>query len=127
MALSIKDKDNPKPFTVSTLYITLRNLKDKDGEPFDLSGAKFYCHLKDTLTDADASADVKLDSTTNPTQFITTYASTGNLDVILSSTNTNLTAGTLYYIDVVAIVSSTKYVLMSDTITFQAPATLSTS
>jgi len=129
MSLSITDKDNPKPPTLTTLRLCLRNLLDKDGEPYDLSGcSKFYAHIKDALTDADASADCKLDSVSNPTQFVTTYASTGNLDVIFSTTNTNLTAGTLYYIGVTAIWSGgTKVELCRDTIVFQTAITLSTS
>jgi len=128
MSLSIKDKGNPKPFTLTTLHITLRNLKDKDGEPYDLSGAsKFYCTVKDSLSDLD-NAHVQINSSSNPSQFITTYASTGNLDVILTPTNTNLTAGTFYYIDVAAIwVTGVKVILMSDTIVFQTPSTLATS
>lgn len=129
MSLPILDKTNPNPCTKSTLHITLRDLKDKDGEPYDLSAcSKFYATIKDALSDADASADAQIDSTNEPTQFVTTYASTGNLDVIFSSTNTDLTAGTLYHIDVAAIwPTGTKNILVRDTIKFDTAVTLSTS
>jgi len=129
MSLSISDKDSPNPTTLTTLTLYIRGLKDKDGKPYDLSGAsKFYAHIKDTLADVDASADVKLDSSTNPTQFVDTYAATGNLDVIFTTTNTTLTAGTLYYIGVAAVwADGTKVVLVNDTITFTVPPTLSVS
>ena len=126
MSLSIVDKDNPNPTTLTTLRLYLRGLKDKDGKPYDLSGAsKLYAHIKDELTDADASAAVSINSTSNPTQFVSTYASTGNLDVIFSTTNTNLTAGLLYYIDVKAVwTDGTVVELVRDTIVFDKPVTL---
>lgn len=126
MSLSIIDKDKPNPTTLTTLRLRVRGLLDADGKPYDLSGVtKFYAHIKDALSDPDASADVKLDSETNPTQFITTYAATGNLDIIFTTANTTLTAGTLYYIDVAAVwPDGTKIVLVNDTITFTVPPTL---
>jgi hypothetical protein len=129
MSLGITDKSSPNPTTLTTLTLYIRGLVDKDGKPYDLSGcSKFYCNVKSSLATVDASADVKINSVSNPTQFVTTYASTGNLDVILSTTNTALTAGTLYYIDVAAIwASGTKVELVRDTLVFDAPVTLAVS
>ena len=126
MSLGINDKDSPNPTTLTTLPLYIRGLKDKDGKKYDLSGvSKFYAHIKDELTDSDATAAVTINSTSNPTQFVTTYASTGNLDVIFSTTNTNLTAGTLYYIDVKAVwADGTVVELVRDTIVFDVPVTL---
>ncbi len=129
MSLSIEDKESPRPTTLTTMTLCIRGLLDKNGVPYDLSGAsKFYAHIKDELTDSDATAAVTINSTSNPTQFITTYASTGNLDVIFTTTNTTLTAGTLYYIDVKAIWATGAAVeLVRDTIIFDVPATLAVS
>jgi len=62
-------------------------------------------------------------------QFILTYASTGNIDVIYSPTNTAaLTAGVLYYIDVKAIWTTGDIVsIVRDTIIFDEPVTKSSS
>lgn len=129
MSLSIADKASPNPTTLTTLWVCLRGLTDRNGVPYDLSGAsKIYAHIKDALTDTDAAADVTINNVTNASQFVTTYASTGNLDVIFSTTNTNLTAGTLYYLDVAAIWSTgLKVELVRDTFVFDKPVTLSTS
>jgi hypothetical protein len=128
MSLSIVDKSNPNPTTLTTLWLRVRGVLDKDGQPYDLSGAKIYAHIKNTLSEADIAADVTLNSATNPTQFIMTYASTGNLDVIFSTTNTALTAGTLYYIDVKAVwTTGTVVEVVRDTIIFDAPVTLAVS
>lgn len=128
MSLYILDKDNPNPKVEDTLHIRLRNLKDGDGKAFDLSSALIYATIKDSLADADASADAQIDSTNESDQFILTYADSGNIDVIFSSADTDLTAGTLYYIDVRAIFSTGEVIsLMRDTIVFDTPVTLSTS
>lgn len=129
MSLFISDKDNPNPKVTDTLHIRLRNLKDGDGKPYDLSTADvIYATIKDSLADEDASAAAQIDSTTESDQFILTYASTGNIDVIFNSDDTDLTAGTLYYIDVRAIWTGGEVVsLMRDTIIFDTPVTLSTT
>lgn len=129
MSLYILDKDDPNPKVTDTLHIRLRNLKDGDGKPYNLSTASvIYATIKDSLADEDASADAQIDSDTNSTQFILTYASTGNIDVIFSSDDTDLTAGLLYYIDVRAIWSAGEVIsLMRDTIVFDTPVTLSTT
>jgi hypothetical protein len=128
MSLSISDKSNPNPTTLSTLWLRVRDAKDKDGQLYDFSGAKIYASIKDSLAEADNAADVNINSTSNPTQFVTTYASTGNLDVIFSTTNTARTAGTLYYIDVKAIWATGVAVeVVRDTITFDVPTTLAVS
>ena len=129
MSLNITDKDDPKPTTLTTMTLYIRGLKDRNGAVYDLSGAsKIYAHIKDALADADASADVKINSVDNAAQFTTTYASTGNLDVIFSTTNTTLTAGTTYYIDVKAMwAGGTAVELVRDTIVFDAPVTLAVS
>lgn len=128
MSLTIEDKNDPKPKTLTTLTLYIRGLLDKDGKKFDLSGAsKIYATIKDSLSDAD-NAHVQINSVSNPTQFVTTYASKGNLDVAFSTTNTTLTAGTLYYIDVTAVWSTgRKEVLVDDTIVFDTPVTLAVS
>jgi hypothetical protein len=80
------------------------------------------------LADPDISAAAQIDSVTESDQFILTYASTGNIDVIFSSDDTDLTAGTLYYIDVRAIWNGGDVVsLARDTIIFDTPVTLSTT
>ena len=129
MSLYISDKDNPNPKVKDTLHIRLRNLKDGDGKPYNLSGAsKIYATIKDSLADPDISAAAQIDSVTESDQFILTYASTGNIDVIFSSDDTDLTAGTLYYIDVRAIWNGGDVVsLARDTIIFDTPVTLSTT
>jgi hypothetical protein len=128
MSLSISDKESPRPVTRTTLPLYIRGLKTKDGLPYDLSGAKLYAHIKDSLAEADAAADVTINSTSNASQFTTTYASTGNVDVIFTSTNTALTAGTLYYVDVKAVwVDGTSLEIVRDTIVFDNPVTLATS
>lgn len=128
MSLPIVDKDAPNPTTKTTLPLYIRDLLTKDGLPYDVSGAKLYAHIKDSLADADAAANVSINTTDNATQFVITYASTGNVDVIFTSTNTNLTAGTLYYIDVKAIwPDGTALEVVRDTIIFDTPVTLATS
>jgi len=128
MSLSIIDKDTPNPTTLTTLTLFLRDLKDKDRLPYNLSGAKLYAHIKDSLAEADAAADVSINTTSNASQFVITYASTGNVDVIFTPTNTTLTAGTLYYIDVKAVwTDGTVRELVRDTIVFDVPPTLATS
>ena len=129
MSLSITDKDRPKPCTLTTLPLYLRGLLDKDKKPYDLSGAdKIYATIKDSLADADNAADVQINSTDNPTQFVLTYADKGDLDVIFSTTDTNLTAGRTYYIDVKAVWANGNAVeLVTDTIIFQTPPTKSVS
>jgi hypothetical protein len=129
MSLSISDKSGPNPTTKTTLRLCIRDVLDKDGKFYDFSAvSKIYAHIKDSLSDADAAADVTINSVSNPTQFVTTYASTGNLDVIFSSTNTTLIAGTLYYIDVKAIwADGTSVEIVRDTITFDTAITFATS
>ncbi len=129
MSLSIIDKDSPNPKTQCTLRLHLRNLRDADGQPYDLSGASIiYATLKDSLADVDGSADAQIDTTAEASQFTLTYASTGNLDVEFTPTNTNLTAGTPYYIDVKAIWATGEIEeLVRDVIVFDKPVTLSTS
>ncbi|MDD4986906.1 MAG: hypothetical protein PHQ43_14255 [Dehalococcoidales bacterium] len=129
MSLSIIDKDSPNPKVQCTLTLHLRNLKDADGQPYDLSGASIiYATIKDSLADVDASADAQIDSTNEASQFTTTYASTGNLDVEFTPTNTDLTAGTPYYVDVKAIWASGEIEeLVRDVFIFDTPVTLSTS
>ena len=131
MSLTITDKTDPYPLIGDTVTIRLRGLKDADGSAYDLSGAaKIYCCVKAALTDLDAAALVNINNSSNPTQFTTTYASTGNLDVILSSTNTAaLTADTTYYIDVKAIWTTGTVIvsLVWDTIVFKQRVTRATS
>lgn len=130
MSLFIADKDNPNPKLGDTLRIRLRNLKDGDGKPYDLSTAtKIYATIKDSLADADVDAAAQIDSVNESNQFILTYASTGNIDVIYSPTNTAaLTAGVLYYIDVKAIWTTGDIVsIVRDTIIFDEPVTKSSS
>jgi hypothetical protein len=124
MSLSISDKTNPDPQTLCTLTLTIRNVLDRNGVAYDLSTAKIVATIKDALADADA-AHVNINSTSNPSQFVVTAAATGNIDVIFSTTNTNLTAGTNYYIGVAAIwATGTKVMLVDDTIVFSAPPVL---
>jgi hypothetical protein len=129
MSLKITDKDSPRPTLLTTLPLYLRDLKDKDGKLYDLSGAsKFYATIKDALSDADNAAAVSINSTTNPTQFVITYANTGNLDIIFSTTNTDLTADIPYYVDVKAIwANGNAVVLVEDTLIFQTPSTKAVS
>jgi hypothetical protein len=129
MSLSISDKDVPNPTTLTTLTLYIRGLTDNNGKPYDLSGAsKIYATIKDSLADADAAADVHIDSVSDATQFVTTYASTGNLDVTFTTTDTDLTAGTLYYIDVKAVwADGTVVELVRDTVVFDVPPTLAVS
>ncbi len=131
MSLTITDKEAPYPIIGDTVTIRLRDLVDADGSPYNLSGAaKIYCTIKAALTDEDAEALVSIDNVTNATQFVTTYASTGNLDVILSSTNTvALTADTTYYVDVKAIWTTGTVIisLVHDTIVFKERVTRATS
>ncbi len=129
MSLSISDKDVPNPTTLTTLTLYIRGLTDNDGKPYDLSGAsKIYATIKSSLATADASADVQIDDSTNATQFVTTYASTGNLDVTFTTTDTDLTAGTLYYVDVAAVwADGTKVELVRDELVFDVPPTLAVS
>jgi len=128
MSLPISDKEDPRPVTKTTFPLYIRGVLDKDGLPYNLSGAKLYAHIKDSLSEADIAADVTLNNVTNATQFVTTYSSTGNIDVIFSSTNTDLTAGTLYYIDVKGVwADGTSLEIVRDTIIFDAPPTLATS
>lgn len=131
MSLSITDKEAPQPIIGDTVTIRLRDLKDADSKPYDLSGAaKIYCTIKAALTDEDAAALVSIDSVTNSGQFTTTYASSGNLDVILSSTNTvALTADTTYYVDVKAIWTTGTVIisLVHDTVVFKERVTRATS
>ena len=130
MSLFIIDKDNPNPKIGDTLHLRLRDLKNGDGKAYDLSSAtKIYATIKDSLADADVDAAAQIDSVSEPTQFILTYASTGNIDVIYSPTNTAaLTAGVLYYIDVKAIWTTGDIVsIVRDTIIFDEPVTKSSS
>jgi hypothetical protein len=131
MSLTITDKANPYPLIGDTVTIRLRNLKNADGAAYDISGAaKIYCIIKTALTDLDAAALVNINNGTNSTQFVTTYASTGNIDVTLSSTNTAaLTADTTYYIDVKAIWTTGTVIvsLLYDTIIFRQRVTRATS
>ena len=130
MSLFIIDKDTPNPKIGDTLHLRLRDLKDGDGKPYDLSTAtKIYATIKDSLADADVDAAAQIDSVNEPTQFILTYASTGNIDVIYSPTNTAaLTAGVLYYIDVKTIWTTGDIVsIVRDTIIFDEPVTKSSS
>ncbi len=130
MSLFIIDKDTPNPKIGDTLHLRLRDLKDGDGKAYDLSSAsKVYATIKDSLADADVDAAAQIDSVNEPTQFILTYASTGNIDVIYSPTNTAaLTAGVLYYIDVKAIWTTGEIVsIVRDTIIFDEPVTKSSS
>lgn len=130
MSLFIIDKDNPNPKIGDTLHLRLRDLKNGDGKAYDLSSAtKIYATIKDSLADADVDAAAQIDSVSESNQFILTYASTGNIDVIYSPTNTAaLTAGVLYYIDVKAIWSGGEIIsLLRDTIIFDEPVTKSSS
>jgi|BioPla2DNA2_1021312.scaffolds.fasta_scaffold09932_2 hypothetical protein len=130
MSLFILDKEDSNPKLGDTLHIRLRQLKDADGQPYNLLGAsKIYATIKDSLSDPDVSADAQIDSVTNPGQFVLTYANSGDMDAIFSSTDTgSLVAGTLYYIDVRAIWNTGEVVsLVHDTIVFDKPVTLSTS
>jgi len=130
VSLFIIDKDTPNPKIGDTLHLRLRDLKDGDGKAYDLSSAsKVYATIKDSLADADVDAAAQIDSVNEPTQFILTYASTGNIDVIYSPTNTAaLTAGVLYYIDVKAIWTTGEIVsIVRDTIIFDEPVTKSSS
>jgi len=130
VSLFIIDKDTPNPKIGDTLHLRLRDLKDGDGKAYDLSSAsKVYSTIKDSLSDADGDAAVQIDSLSEPTQFILAYASTGNIDVIYSPTNTAaLTAGVLYYIDVKAIWTTGDIVsIVRDTIIFDEPVTKSSS
>jgi hypothetical protein len=125
MSLGISDKDNPKPCTLSTLPIYVRGAVDKDKRPYDLTGAtKIYATIKSDLSLPDASAEVNINSVDNAGQFVLTYAATGNLDVIFSTTNTNLTAGTPYHVDIKAIWADGNAVpIVEDVLIFQTPAT----
>jgi len=130
MSLYLIDKEDPKPKVGDTLHIRLRNLKDGDGKPYDLSTAtKIYATIKDSLADADVDASAQIDSVNESNQFILTYGSTGNMDAIFSPSDTSgLTAGTLYYIDVKAIWSGGEIIsLLRDTIIFDEPVTKSSS
>ena len=130
MSLFIIDKDTPNPKIGDTLHLRLRDLKNGDGKAYDLSSAtKIYATIKDSLADADVDAAAQIDSVNESNQFILTYASTGNIDVIYSPTNTAaLTAGVLYYIDVKAIWTTGDIVsIVRDTIIFDEPVTKSSS
>jgi hypothetical protein len=129
MSLAISDKEDPRPTTLTTLPLYIRGLKDKDGKPYDVSGAtKVYATIKSDLSLIDANAEVHIDSTNNPTQFVLTYAAYGDLDVIFSTTNTNLTAGVLYYLDLKAIWANGNAVeLVRDTLVFDVPGTKAVS
>jgi len=130
VSLFIIDKDTPNPKIGDTLHLRLRDLKNGDGKAYDLSSAtKIYATIKDSLADADVDAAAQIDSVNESNQFILTYASTGNIDVIYSPTNTAaLTAGVLYYIDVKAIWTTGDIVsIVRDTIIFDEPVTKSSS
>ena len=131
MSLTIIDKEAPHPIIGDTVTIRLRRLRDADGRPYDLSGAaKIYCTIKAALSDEDAAALVNIDNSGEAGQFVTTHANTGNLDVILSSTNTAaLTADTTYYVDVKAIWTTGTVIisLVHDTVVFKERVTRATS
>jgi hypothetical protein len=131
MSLSIPDKETPSKPKLGDLFpVYIRGLLDKDKKPYNLSAAtKLYITVKDALADLDAAAVLQKDSVSNPTQFVTTYASTGNLDALLLPADTaTLVAGTLYYVDVKAIWSATNIVtLVSDTVTWEQQVTRATS
>jgi hypothetical protein len=130
VSLFIIDKDTPNPKIGDTLHLRLRDLKDGDGKPYDLSTAtKIYATIKDSLADADVDAAAQIDSVNESNQFILTYGSTGNMDAIFSPSDTSgLTAGTLYYIDVRAIWNTGEVVsIVRDTIIFDEPVTKSSS
>lgn len=112
MSLRILDRDDPRPMLGDTIYIVCRDLKDRDRNVYDLSGvSKWYCTVKSDLTVADASAQIHIDSATNPTQFVLTSAATGKITVILSPTNSAaLTAGTFYYLQLKGIYASGEMV-----------------
>ena len=130
MSLYIEDKTNPMPVVGDKVTIKLRGLLNESGAVYDLSTVtKFYCTIKDALTDLDAAALKQINSSTNATQFITTYASTGNLDVILLPADTVLLSPDVtYYIDIKAIWSATDIrSLAYDTIEFAERVTRATS
>jgi len=130
MSLFIIDKDNPNPKIGDTLTLTMRGLKDRNGKPYNLSGAsKIYSPIKDSRADADVDAAAQIDSVNEPPQFALIFGESGNGDVIYSpSTTASLTAGTLYYIDVRAIWNTGEVVsIVRDTIIFDEPVTKSSS
>lgn len=100
MSLRLSDKDDPRPILGDTVKIICRNLKDEDGNKYDLSGvSKWYCIVKSSLATEDDSAEITINSTINATQFSLADAANGNLSVTLVPTDTdNLTAGTNYYL-----------------------------
>lgn len=129
MSLFILDKDNPNPKVGDTLRIRLRNLKDGDGRPYNLSAATIFATIKDSLSDDDANALAKIDSSSDSTQFVLDYADSGNIDVIFTPTDLeDVVHSTLYYIDVRASFPTGEVVsLMRDTLIFDLPVTLTMS
>jgi hypothetical protein len=129
MSLSISDKNTPNPTTLTTLTLAIRGVKNNSGQYYDFSTAsKVYATIKDSLADTDATANVVINSVSNPTQFVLTYANNGNMDITFNTTNTALTAGTLYYLDIKAVWTAGAAVeIVRDTLVFDTPVTLAVS
>lgn len=113
MSLLISDIGQARLVLGDTVTVRVRNLVDYKNQPYDLSTgiSKIYCMVKTSLADVDGSALVSINSSSNPTQFVTTNAAYGELDVVLLPANTAaLTAGVKYNLDIKAIYTTGKIV-----------------
>lgn len=105
MSLKIEDIAEARLVLGDTVTIRLRELRDAEDAVYSLATVeKFYCMVKTALADTDGSALISINSSSNPTQFVTTNAAYGELDVVLLPADTAaLTAGVKYNLDIKAI------------------------
>lgn len=75
-------------------------IKDIDGVPVDLTGAKVWLTVKASYTDPDANAVFKYDTVTNPSNIWIADAESGVVGWKISNTDSVLlTENTSYYYD----------------------------
>ena len=110
MSLRIEDLEVARPVVGDTVTIYCENLVDRNGRPYDLSGAsKIYCMVKSAPGDLDNAALININSSSNASQFVLTNAAYGDIEVSLSPTNSaTLTANTKNYLGIKAIWASGK-------------------
>lgn len=104
-------ENDPCPVPLNNTFILKCQALYTNGQPVSLSGTKIYLHIKSALADADASAKIAKNSSSNPTYFSTDSASLGLYTVTVTAgdfTTASMTADTNYYIDTEIILSDGK-------------------
>lgn len=101
-------ENDPVPVPLNNTFVLKCEALYTNGQPMDLTDAKFYFHIKTALADADGSAKITKNSDSNPTSFVTNSAALGLYTVVIPAgefVTATMTADTNYYVDTEIITS----------------------